>query len=85
MVFKSTKISLLILGITAVLCSRLLFFFFNDPEGPNFLIVIGLAAVVYVISLAPFAFGSPANVPKRFLLAISVQILVVVGLYFFIH
>ena len=33
--FKNS--SLLILAITAVVCSRIMFAFFHDPEGPNLL------------------------------------------------
>ncbi len=37
---NSKKTSLLILGTTSVVCSRVMFSFFNDPEGPNLLVVI---------------------------------------------
>jgi len=81
MYLESKKISLIALGITALACSRILFFFFNDPEGPNLLIVVVLAAVIYVLSLAAYFFASsPSNLKKSWL-ALLVQILVVVGLY----
>ncbi len=77
--FKSLKISLALLGITAIVFSRGLFFFFDDPEGPNLLIVIVLAAALYVASLAPYLFRvSNAN---KFLLALCIQLALVVGLY----
>ena len=85
MSFSSKKISLLILGITAIVCSRALFLFFNDPEGPNLLIVMGMAAIVYVVSLAVYVLG-PSNAGlKKLLLAICIQIIVVTGLYFLLN
>lgn len=81
--FKSKKISLIILGVTAVICSRMLFFFFNDPEGPNLLIVTILASVVYFLSVAVYIF-SPFRIVgvKRISLVVGIQILSVIVLYF---
>lgn len=76
------KRSLLILGITAIVLSRALFFFFNDPEGPNLLVVMVAAAIVYFVSLTAYAFNSSANESKRSWLAILIQIVVVAVLYF---
>ena len=83
MYFKSKKISLLILGVTAIICSRMLFFFFNDPEGPNLLIVAALATVVYFLSFAAYVFG-PSKIKglKRLSLVVCIQILSVIGIYF---
>jgi hypothetical protein len=78
MYFKSKKTSLLILGITAIACSRLLFFIFNDPEGPNLLVVIGMAAIIYFLSLAGYLRNFSDR--KKFLSAIFIQILIVTGL-----
>jgi hypothetical protein len=82
--FKSKKISLIILAVTAVICSRILFFFFNDPEGPNLLIVAGLALAVYFLSVAIYLFG-PSQIKgiNRLSAVIGIQILLVLGLYFF--
>ena len=82
--FKSKKISLIILGVTAILCSRTLFFFFNDIEGPNLLIVVGLAMAIYFLSFAAYAFV-PARIEglKKISVVVCVQILSVIGLYFF--
>ena len=80
---NSKKASLLILGITSVACSRAMFSFFNDPEGPNLLIVMGMAVIVYFLSLTAYFFVPSATGLKRFLLAISIQIIIVTGLYFF--
>lgn len=82
MSLKSKKSSVLILGVTALMCSRVLLWLFNDPEGPNLLVVIGMAAIVYVLSLVVYGLGSSSTHPRRFLLAFLVQIVSVVGLYF---
>jgi hypothetical protein len=81
--FRSKKISLMILAVIAIICSRVLFFFFNDPEGPNLLIVAGLALAVYLLSSAAYIF-SPSKVSgiKRLSAIICIQILSVIGLYF---
>jgi len=82
MSFGSKKISLIVLGITAFVGSRAMFAFFNDPEGPNLLIVMVLAVFVYFLSLSVYASGSSAYSFKRFWLAIVVQIVFVTCLYF---
>jgi len=80
--FKSKKASLLILGITSLVCSRVLFFLFNDPEGPNLLVVTGLAVILYFASLIVWSFIPSTNL-KRLLFAICIQIIIVTGLYTF--
>jgi len=81
--FKSKKISLIILAVTALVCSRLLFFFFNDPEGPNLLIITGLAVGVYLLSWVVYIFGPlKVNSFTRLAVAICFQVLLVIGLYF---
>ena len=81
---KSKDNSLLVLGLTAITFSRVMFAFFNDPEGPNLLIVIGMALFVYALSWAAYV-----NVPftglRRLLLVICIQIAIVVGIYFALH
>jgi hypothetical protein len=81
--FKSKKISLMMLAATAIICSRMLFFFFNDPEGPNLLIVAGLALVIYFLSFLAYIV-SPFKMKgiKRLFAVICIQILSVIGLYF---
>lgn len=82
MYFKSKKISLLILGVTALLSARAMFVFFNDPEGPNLLVSVGAALIVYFPSLLVYAFKpSTGTGLKRLLLGILIQILVVTVLY----
>jgi hypothetical protein len=76
----STKTSLLLLVITALVCSRTLFFFFHDPEGPNLLIVTVLALILYSASFIAWRF-IPATASKKILFAICTQLLIVTGLY----
>lgn len=80
MYFNSKKSSLLILGVTSLVCSRVMLLAFNDPEGPNLLIVVVTALVVYFLSLTAYLFKS--SVAKKFLLAIFLQIIIVTSLYF---
>lgn len=81
--FRSKKISLLILAATAIICSRLLFFFFSDPEGPNLLIVAVLSLVVYALSAVVYFFSSfKVYGIARLLTVIGIQMLSIVVLYF---
>ncbi len=82
--FQSEKSLLFILGIVAILCSRALFWFFNDPEGPNLLIVMVTAVVVYAASLVVYVSSLATIGLKKFLLAISIQILLLTGFYLFL-
>lgn len=83
MYYISKKTSLLILAITSLVCSRTLFFFFNDPEGPNLLVVTIMAAIIYALSLAVYFFKKfPTTGLKRLLLTVLIQIVIVVGFYF---
>jgi hypothetical protein len=79
--FKSKKTPLLILAIAAIICSRTWFFFITDPEGPNLVVVMGLAIILYFLSVMAYALTS-ATVAKKLLVATSTQILVGIGLYF---
>lgn len=80
MLFESKKVSLITLGITAVIGSRVLFSLFDDPEGPNLLIVVVTAAVIYLVSLPVYKLNSLHNAQK-FYLAIGVQVVAVTILY----
>ncbi len=73
--------SLVFLGVTALLFSRALFFFFNDPEGPNLLIVVVLAVCIWSISAAVHRHLPISNRVKRFGIAIGVQMLTICILY----
>lgn len=84
MYYRSKKVSLVTLGITALVCTRSVFSFFNDPEGPNLLIVFGMTAIVYVLSVPLYVsntFVSLKGLP-RLLGAMLIQILIVTAFYF---
>lgn len=80
--FASKRRALLILGIPAVLLSFALFHSFNDPEGPNLLVIAVGAAIIYGVSVAAYAFGPTITDAKRFGIAIVIQILAVFVLHF---
>jgi len=85
MYFKSKNITSLILAVTASLCSRAIFFFFNDPEGPNLVVVMGMAAIIYFLSLAMYLFKAfPASFTplQKLMLVIFVQVLLSSVFYF---
>ena len=83
---KSKTVSLIILAVTAMICSRLLFFFFNEPDGPNLLIVIAMGLAVYFLSSVVYVFA-PVNMNSlmRIFAAVIVQILTVSCIYFFMR
>lgn len=83
--FTLKKTSLIILGITSLLFSRTMFAFFDDPEGPNLLIVIVMASVLYALSSAIYLFKISIPDNKRLLLSIFTQLITVTGLYFFLN
>jgi hypothetical protein len=74
----SKKISLTLLAVTALLGSRSMFAFFDDPEGPNLLIVVVTAGVVYALSFTVFL--SSLSESKKLPLAILVQLLILTTL-----
>lgn len=77
------KISHLILAITALGLSRATFALFDDPEGPNLLIVVVFAAVLYFLSRASYSFKSIKLTGfKRLLLTILIQ--VIIGAIFYL-
>ncbi|HEX3384264.1 MAG TPA: hypothetical protein VHS53_03705 [Mucilaginibacter sp.] len=84
--FKSKKISLLLLAATAIVCSRLLLFFFNDSEGPNLVVVTGFALAIFLLSSAAYLFGpSKLNGIKRLSAVVGLQVLLVTVLYFWMR
>lgn len=87
MLSTSKRTSLIILGVTSLVFSRVLFSLFNDPEGPNLLIVVGLAAIVFAISMAIYAYYPATNFSnsKKVALSVFVQMVLVAGLYFFLN
>jgi hypothetical protein len=81
---KSKSTPLIFLGITSALFSRLTFVFINDPEGPNLLIVIVLATVVYLLSLAFYKSNFLKDKTDRVWWVMLFQALFVAGLYLFL-
>src|SRR6267154_1399462 len=79
--FKTS--SLLILAITAVACSRIMFAFFHDPEGPNLLVVTGMAAVIYLMSSAVYLSNFSPSLAgfKRSSATVFIQIFIAAGFY----
>lgn len=77
------KIHTFISIITSLILSRAVFYFIDDPEGPNLLIVVVLAGVVYFLSrlIANYFLTQPTTALKRFLLTVLIQVLVTGGLY----
>jgi hypothetical protein len=59
-----------------------MFALFNDPEGPNLLIVVVMAAILYALSWAVYSFVPLTSSLKKLLLAIFFQIIIVAGLFF---
>lgn len=93
MYFKSKNFSSLILGVSSLICSRVMFSLFDDPEGPNLLIVVVMALIIYGASLAVYSWNptlkgvfqfrspvSPQNI-KSLLVVVSIQILVATVFY----
>lgn len=82
---KSKNIQPVILGVMSVICSRTMFVFIDDPEGPNLLVVTVLAIVVYFLSLGVSLLIPASAVSvhlKKVVFSIAVPIVVVTGLYF---
>jgi len=81
---RGQKSSLLILAMTALACSRAMFALFDDPEGPNLLVVIGMAAVIYLLSSAVYLskrLSRRLQGFKRSSAAIFIQIFVAAAFY----
>lgn len=55
MYFKLKKVSPFVLVVTSLICSRTMFVFFDDPEGPNLLVVAVMASIIYTTSLATYS------------------------------
>ena len=80
---NSKKSSLLILAMTAALCSRAMFAFFDDPEGPNLVVVTGMAVVIFLLSLAVYLSNLFPSLTgfKRSSVTVLMQIFVAAGFY----
>lgn len=83
---KSNYTPLLILGAAAVLLSRAVFFFIDDPEGPNLLVVTVLGAIVLGLTLLVLRFVAPSATTatgKRIALGLLTEIVLLAGFYIF--
>jgi hypothetical protein len=76
-------ISLLVLAITALLCSRAMFAFIDDPEGPNLLVVTGMAAIIFLLSAAFYLANVAPSLTgfKRSSAAVLIQLCIAMGFY----
>lgn len=77
----SKKASFIILSMTSLVCSRVSFVFLDDSEGPNLLIVVGMAAIIYTVSVTISSLLPWIN-PQKILMTILVQILFATGFAF---
>jgi hypothetical protein len=77
----SKNTSLLLLVITAFVCSGTLFRLFDDPEGPNLLVVTVLALLLYGASFIAWEFTPATTASKKLLSGVGTQLLIVTGLY----
>ncbi len=80
--FKSKYTPLIILGISSVLCSRSMFYFIDDPEGPNLLVVFVMASIIYFLSSTIYKYGPFPRVLKKIPLVILLQLIVTIVFYF---
>ncbi len=55
------KIPLVLLGVVSLVLSRATFLFVNDPEGPNLLVVVVLAAIIYAACVTVYSLYTRAN------------------------
>ena len=65
MPFNSKKTPLIILAIIALISSRVIFTFVNDPEGPNLLIVLVLAAFIYAVLVGVYVLVNSIKVLSK--------------------
>lgn len=82
---ESKRLQSLILIITALICSRTMFVSFNDPEGPNLLVIAVGAVVICAASWIANRFVPAISRSKgiaKILLMIAVQAVVTTILYF---
>jgi hypothetical protein len=73
------KIPPFLLAITAFECARVVFYFINDSEGPNLLVVVTLAAGIDALSL--FVYAGKFSGRLKFLVAFLAQLLLAMLAY----
>lgn len=77
---KQKTILFIILFITSLIFSKILFFTFNDIEGPNLLIILITTFVIYFLSLASYLFNLFEI--EKFLFSVLIQITISIFLYY---
>ena len=58
------------LATLALLLSRVIFVFLDDPEGPNLVVVIGTAIILYVATAAVYLWSKARTITTRRLLVV---------------
>jgi energy-coupling factor transporter transmembrane protein EcfT len=81
--FIAKKTSHILLFITALICSGAMFHSFDDPEGPNLLIIVVFAIIIYCISLSTYLVG--VSKLKKLLLSVCIQTLLALGSFLFLN
>lgn len=74
------RISLITLGVTALVIGRATLLLVQDPEGPNLLIVVGFALFLYLVSLPVYVLASVRE-PLKVIIAITLQLVVAAGIF----
>lgn len=74
------KIEFITLGLLALVCSKVFFWLINDPEGANLLIVLIVAAFLFLASLLVYRFTRITHT-QQWIAAALVQILLAIILY----
>jgi hypothetical protein len=77
----------LLLAFTAAASARFALALLDDPEGPNLLVVAGLTAIVFAVSLAAYFTEILPQVKgtRRALATIPIQLLTAAALYLFMR
>jgi hypothetical protein len=83
MFLESKKTSLAILVVTSLTFARIFFLLINDPEGPNLIVVTGMAVIIFSASLALYIFFPPAKKYefRKLLPALLFQMMLLAGFY----
>jgi hypothetical protein len=76
--FKLKRAELITLVITAIVLSGIVFRLFNDPEGPNLLVVGVMAGVVFALSFIVYKISNT----KKLINALFIQFVLVISAYF---
>ena len=82
---KPTIVTLMLLFVTASLLSRAMFYFIDDPEGPNLLVVGVMGLVVLGVSLVVSRFVLGVKGRKQPFNTILIQIALVTVAYFLLR